>query len=155
MAARALPMRLVCPWRRLLDHSDCWVAQTNGRASRRLSSRYVHRYDGSRLAHALRSRSAGRPGSLVLRGRNILTTAAQGRTNTRVLGHFFTGTAAPCALSHRPAMAAAASRHHRCSGHLPGTREDSRGKGGGLSHCRPISICHEVVPPASRRIVYI
>eukprot|EP00962_Isochrysis_galbana_P015364 scaffold4407_cov123-Isochrysis_galbana.AAC.1 len=39
-------------------------------------------------------------------------------------------------------MAAAASRHHCCSGHLPGTREDSRGKGGGLSHCRPI--CHEV-----------
>eukprot|EP00962_Isochrysis_galbana_P010043 scaffold2788_cov137-Isochrysis_galbana.AAC.2 len=35
--ARALPMRLVCSWRRLLwfvDHSDsdCWVAQTNGRA---------------------------------------------------------------------------------------------------------------------------
>eukprot|EP00962_Isochrysis_galbana_P030898 scaffold10055_cov101-Isochrysis_galbana.AAC.2 len=53
-----------------------------------------------------------------------------------MLGHFLTGTAAPCALSHRPAMAAAASRHHRCTGHLPGTREDSRGKGKG---CVPLS----------------
>eukprot|EP00962_Isochrysis_galbana_P041590 scaffold15318_cov125-Isochrysis_galbana.AAC.1 len=67
-----------------------------------------------------------------------------GSNKHAMLGHFLTGTAAPCALSHRPAIAAAASRHHRCSGHLPGTREDSRGKGGGLSHCRPI--CHEVPP---------
>eukprot|EP00962_Isochrysis_galbana_P054135 scaffold25665_cov135-Isochrysis_galbana.AAC.2 len=81
-----------------------------------------------------------------------------GSNKHAMLGHFLTGTAAPFALSHRPAIAAAASRHHRCSGHLPGTQEDSRGKGGGLSHCRPI--CHEVgfyvvhvavvdVPPAA------
>eukprot|EP00962_Isochrysis_galbana_P024591 scaffold7551_cov123-Isochrysis_galbana.AAC.6 len=39
-----------------------------------------------------------------------------------MLGHFLTVPSAPCALSHRPAIAAAASRHHRCSGHLPGRR---------------------------------
>eukprot|EP00962_Isochrysis_galbana_P008939 scaffold2495_cov101-Isochrysis_galbana.AAC.3 len=63
-----------------------------------------------------------------------------------MLGHFLTGTAAPCALSHRPAMAAAASRHHRCSGHLPGTREDSRGKGGGRAV--PLHGAQRVRPPA-------
>eukprot|EP00962_Isochrysis_galbana_P016018 scaffold4577_cov135-Isochrysis_galbana.AAC.6 len=66
LAARALPMRLVCSWRRLLDHSDCWVAQTNGRAGSALTQQTaitttstttcIDRYDESRLAHALRSR---------------------------------------------------------------------------------------------------
>eukprot|EP00962_Isochrysis_galbana_P058848 scaffold32195_cov122-Isochrysis_galbana.AAC.2 len=87
-----------------------------------------------------------------------LTAAQAGANKHTMLGHFLTGhwaRAAPCALSHRPAIAAAVSRHHRCSGHLPGTRDDSRGKGGGrccLAVPLPPTHSHSptVVPFATR-----
>eukprot|EP00962_Isochrysis_galbana_P010157 scaffold2815_cov113-Isochrysis_galbana.AAC.8 len=83
-------MRLVCSWRRLLDHSDCWVAQTNGRAGSAVTTCINTMKAGwhtrcDRAGFSVTSQKdvlfkrqrwpTSRPGSLVLHGRNILTTA--------------------------------------------------------------------------------
>jgi hypothetical protein len=137
------------------------------RWSCRLSSRHVHvhsRCDGAHPARALRSRRSQyiKPGACAVQTAALANQAClPGETGTPSPLHKIEKTydfepnsqwarSPMCALTHRPALATAASgRPRRPSPRLPERHSRGNAGGWGRSHCGPF--CHKVPASVLRR----